>query len=214
MVVPSGAAAPPFFVMLGTPTYSKSLSVDYHQSAMETMYELTRENIPWTTHIIAGKCYLDLARNEIVEAFLASPATDLFFIDADVGWDAKAVTRFLTYSQGVVAGLVPKRSANCEGEFHQNALTGVIEDGLFQSLEAPTAFMRIKREVFARLKRPYFRTASAEEDWGEDIYFCRRWCELGEWIWIDSDVTFSHRGDKVWKGNFYDHCKAARLLRS
>jgi hypothetical protein len=53
---------------------------------------------------------------------------------------------------------------------------------------------------------------TSAEDHGEDIYFCRRWCETGEFLWIDSDVTFTHRGSKVWKGNFYEHAKSSGLL--
>jgi hypothetical protein len=201
-------------VIFGTPTYDKTVSVDHHTSSLDTVYELTKQGVSWGVQIVAGKAFIDLARNEIVDAFLKTDATDLFFIDADVGWDAKVITRFLSYPHGVVAGLVPKRSTQSDCDFHQNALTGVMDQGLFQSLEAPTAFMRVKRSVFERLRRPYFLTGSSEADFGEDIYFCRRWCELGEFVWIDSDVTFSHRGDRVWKGNFYEHAVKTGLLRS
>jgi hypothetical protein len=43
---------------------------------------------------------------------------------------------------------------------------------------------------------------------GEDIYFNRLWCAMGEKIWIDPQVDFTHRGSRVWKGNFIDHAMA------
>ena len=202
-------------VLIGTPTYEKQVSVDYNLSSVQTAIELTARRIVMHQHVIAGNCFIDLARNEIVEHFLMhTKAENLLFVDADVGWDAKAVTRVLMHKQEVVAGLVPKRDSENGAMYHMNALTGVVEDGLFQAKEAPTAFMRIKRSAFEKLKKPYFKTGSTPEDHGEDIYFCRRWCELGEHLWIDSDISFSHRGSRVWKGNFYEHCVAQGLLQT
>ena len=91
-------------------------------------------------------------------------------------------------------------------------MTGVIQDGLFQTLEIPTAFLRIKRSAFDKLSKPYFKIGSNPGDFGEDIYFCRRWVETGNYLWIDSDINFTHRGGKAWKGNFYEHCVKTGLL--
>jgi hypothetical protein len=59
---------------------------------------------------------------------------------------------------------------------------------------------------------PWFKTGTRKEDFGEDIYFCRRWCETGEFLWIDSDITFTHRGGKAWRGNFFEHAIQSGLL--
>lgn len=179
---------------------------------METAVRLTQAGIQLYHAIAPGNPFLDISRNKLVDEFLASEADDLLFIDADVGWDAKMVTRVLSHKQEVVGGLVPKRDAECETNYHQNGLTGKIQDGLFETLEIPTAFLRIKRSAFAKLKKPYFKIGSNEKDFGEDIYFCRRWKEIGESMWIDSDITFTHRGGKVWKGNFFDHARSTGLL--
>jgi hypothetical protein len=200
-------------VLIGTPSYYHALSVDYHVSAMQTAALCAASGIVLDSHIIAGGIYLGKIRNTIVDHFLTTQADALLFIDADVGWDAKVIPRILNYEQEVVAGLVPKRDAQNGACFHQNALTGVIENGLFQSLEAPTAFMRIKRSAFERLEKPYFKSEESEDNFGEDIYFCRKWCALGEYLWIDSDIEFSHRGTKAWQGNFYEHAVKSGLLQ-
>jgi hypothetical protein len=200
-------------VLFGTPTYDKQVSVDFNQSCVQTAIALTARRIGMSQHIIAGNCFIDVARNEIVEHFLThTSAESLIFVDADVGWDANVIPRMLSHKQLVVAGLVPKRASDDECCYHSNALTGVIEDGLFQSMEAPTAFMRIKREAFALIERPFFKIGESAEAFGEDIYFCRKWCDTGEFLWIDSDIQFSHRGSKVWKGNFYEHCLKSGAL--
>lgn len=163
--------------------------------------------------VAAGNPFLDLARNALVEKFLATDATDLLFIDADVGWDAKAVSRVLSYDEEVVGGLVPKRDANSDSSFHQNAITGIMsKDGLFQCKEIPTAFLKISRSAFEKIEKPYFKIGSNDKDFGEDIYFCRKWVASGNHMWIDSDISFSHRGGRTWKGNFYDHAIKSGLL--
>lgn len=225
-------------VLFACPTFEKQVSVDYHTSMQSTQAEMFKARIPCGERILTGKQFIDLARNELVDYFLKSPDgfTDLIFIDSDQGWDAKVITRVLSYKQGVVAALPPKK---CDPPtFHSNAITGVIEDGLFQSLEAGTGFMRIKREVFERMDAffpdlkidplgqpigdpfswphtPYFQTGMGKYGWcGEDMFFCRQLVAMGEFIWIDSDVTFTHRGSKAWKGNFYEHCVNTGLLKS
>jgi hypothetical protein len=212
--------------MFATPTYDYNMCAEYTASLMMTTIYLCHLKIDAIAQFIAGMCFIDLARNKLTQAFLNTDATDLFFIDADVGWDYKAVKRFLDYDEEIVAGLVPKRKEPTF--YHDNALTGEIKDNcLIASLEAPTAFMRIKRSVFEKLDkaypeyadyytldcgRAYWQTGFTKNpdndkyDFrGEDIFFCRQWIALGEKIWIDPQVDFTHRGSKEWKGNFIEY---------
>ena len=219
-------------VLFATPTFDKSVSVDFHSSMLSTVAEMVRNRIPYAQRVIAGKQFIDLARNELVDYFLHSPEgfTDLFFIDADEGWDPKAVTRFLRYEEGVVCGLPPKKTIPIAPAFHDNALTGIIQNGLLQALEGGTGFMRIRREVFGRMDAhfphladhqkdgwphtPYFQTGNSRYGWiGEDMFFCRQLVDMGEFAWIDANVDFTHRGSYAWKGNFYQHLINTGKLR-
>lgn len=214
-------------VMIGTPSYDGNFCSQYVLSLAGTMGELASQGIAATMALACGNPFVDLARNDIVAQFLNSDCTDLLFVDADVGWEASKVTRVLADSHLVVAGLVPKRNRDKEDEFHSNAITGVIENGMFQCFEAPTAFMRIKREAFEILlnanadlkmqldagrKPMFFHSGTSQKDWGEDIYFCRKWVATGNHLWIDSDITFTHYGHKTWKGNFYEHALKSGML--
>jgi len=202
-------------VFIATPAYDEWVCLEYTSSLCETTTRLCQANIGLYHAFLPGSPFLDLARNALVERFLQTDADSLLFIDADVGWDAKIITRILSHPQEIVGGLVPKRHAKKDNDYHANALTGqVSSEGLFQCKELPTAFMRIKRSAFAKLQEPYFKVGSKKEDFGEDIYFCRRWVEAGEFLWIDSDISFSHRGGKAWKGNFFDHCLKTGLVTS
>lgn len=200
-------------VFIATPTYDEWLCKEYTSNLLETGIILAQAGYEVYHSIASGNPFLDIARNDIVEKFLATDAESLLFIDADVGWDPKAVLRVLSYEQEVVGGLVPKRDTMKEDSFHMNAITGVmLENGLMQAKEIPTAFLKISRSAFEKLKKPYFKIGSSEKDFGEDIYFCRRWIETGNFMWIDSDITFTHRGGKAWKGNFYDYALKSGLL--
>jgi hypothetical protein len=224
-------------VLFGTPTYDYQMCADYCASLMATSIRLTHIGIDARAKFVAGLCFIDLARNDLVKQFLATDCTDLFFIDADVGWDYKAVERFLHYDELIVAGLVPKKWAKENSDkppFHDNAMTGKMVNGLLESLEAPTAFMRVKREVFEILDSayphykdyitmergtPYFQTGYVKDPetgkvqfMGEDIFFCRQWCRLGEKLWLDPNVNFSHRGSNSWKGNHMEYCFEAGKL--
>ena len=200
-------------VFIATPAYDEWVSIEHASALFEGAAYLALAGIEMSHSIAPGNPFIDIARNELVEEFLRSDAEDLLFVDADVGFDAKALTRVLAYEEEIVGGLVPKRDAKSDSSYHSNALTGRMSaSGLIECKELPTAFMRIKRGVFDKLERPYFKTGSNPKDFGEDIYFCRKWCALGGSLWIDADLTFSHRGGKVWKGNFYDHAVKSGLL--
>jgi len=218
-------------VLFATPIVGYDLSADYHASMLSTQAEMFRHRIACGMQIEAGHMFLTLKRNKLVHYFLHAPEnfTDLFFIDSDQGWDEKVIPRFLAYEQDVVCGLPPKK---CDPPtFHSNAMTGRMhrKNHLFEAEEAGTGFMRIKRAAFEKLdafypklksadrenkETPYFQSGVIDGGFmGEDIFFCRRWVEMGEKLWIDPDVTFTHRGSKAWKGNFYDHCVETGLLK-
>jgi hypothetical protein len=217
-------------VLFATPVKGYEVSADFHTSMLSTQAECFRHRIPCGQQIRAGHMFLALKRNELVDYFLHSDEkfTDIFFIDADQGWDEKVIPRFLSYPQDVVAGLPPKKCD--EPTYHSNAMTGrIASNGLFEAHEAGTAFMRIKRSAFEKIDKAYPNLKTADREtkevpyfqagiidggfMGEDIFFCRKWQEMGESLWIDPDVTFTHRGSKSWKGNFYDHCVATGLLK-
>lgn len=170
---------------------------------------------------MGGCCFVDRARNALVETFLKSGCTDLFFVDSDIGFDATCIPRFIESPHEIVVGIPPKRKE--EIEFHIGRATNEFKDGCFECKEAPTAFMRIKRSVFEKLDEafpelklvykepetnpvPYFQCAIVDGHFlGEDIFFCRLWTRIGGSVWIDANVDFVHRGSHPFKGNCLTH---------
>ena len=158
--------------------------------------------------------------------------TDLFFIDDDVGgFSPTDVLRFLIRLEPIIAGIYPLKQEGrtmwpCsllttdDGASYVNS-----SDGLLNAAElVPTGFMRIKRETvkqlwdaeMARDNWYYWKDAETTvtvanvfefrvvDHWwtGEDRGLCDKWRAMGGTMWADLNVTFTHRGDKTWRGNF------------
>jgi len=194
---------------------------------METEWRLAQLGIPHGYKQVGGDQFIAKARNRLITEFLTEypMATDLFFIDDDVGWPADAVIKFLNRPEDIVAGAYPKKTDKPEFpvELSMGEDGGLIEkDGLYQANLAPTGFMRIKRRVLEALVKdcPTYTEACIEgkaqrwalfeaganydkgEWWGEDYVFCQKARNAGFSVWIDPDIEFTHRGNKRWAGNF------------
>lgn len=104
-----------------------------------------------------------------------------------------------------------------------------IENGMLRATQVGSGFMVIKRTAIEKLIAAYPQRYAPgdgglhplhynlfeakiiwdEKDpmvtgqfWGEDLQFCKKWCALGEKIWIFPDCTMEHVGRKSWTGNF------------
>jgi hypothetical protein len=220
-------------VLFATPTFDKSVSVDFHSSMLGTYARLWKAGIACDSYVVAGHQWVDVVRNQCVDYFLNHEVgfTHLVFIDSDQGWDSAVIERIVRDPHLVVAACPPKKSDKLG--FHSDGITGVIEGHLFQAEYAGTGLMSIRREVFARLDEahpdlreltqgefswphtPYFQTGNTKYGkLGEDVFFCRLVRALGEYIWIDSDVNFRHFGHKRWEGNLFEHLVSTGVLKT
>lgn len=212
------------FVIFATPTLNHQVSLDFHRSYIDTSALLSAQGIQHGCIQVPGVQFIARARNELVSRFLEiDGATDLFFIDDDIGWPPEAALRLLSYQQEVVAGLPPEKSDGnkfpgridfTDEQFH-------LDGPLFRALLLPLGFVRIKRSVLAHMaakSQPYpnhqpdgstltdfdiFHMGMGVDGewWGEDYAFCNRWRELGGTLWLDPDITFKHAGRKTWTGS-------------
>lgn len=180
--------------------------------------------------------YIDRARNALVTEFLlGTDATDLLFLDADVGQPQEALARIASFERPFVAGAYPKKEAK-EG-FPVDLLPGLQatdESGLLEVLMAPTGFLRLNRKVFdvlpqyptighnGKLQLGYYWTGfvgqpqigykgvdtSKLASWiGEDVRMAHLWRSVGGKIFIDPNLDFQHVGQWTWQGNFSDYLR-------
>jgi predicted O-methyltransferase YrrM len=170
--------------------------------------------------MLLGDCHVDDARNRLVDEFLKSECTDLVFIDADVGFQAKDLIRLLAYDRDVVGGTYPKRG-DIE-EYPIMYIPGEIwaeSDGLIEVAGLPAGFLRIRRnalEALAKDAKEYFNKGDSIDPvkqifermiidgarYSSDNAFCVKWREKGGKVYVDPDCYLEHRGHKIWSGTF------------
>lgn len=168
-------------VLVATPSFERRPCVEYICSLMETKQVFYENEIDHVVTILGGDPYLGKVRNRLVGTLLTDhpTATDLFFIDDDVGWPAHKVLEFLRRPEDVVCGIYPKKQDN--PEFPVSLLLDdgrpIQRDGLVLANLAPTGFMRIKRHVLERMAmeagRYHEATPSGEQKVNWNIFEAR-----------------------------------------
>lgn len=188
-------------------------------SLFHTGAALAKAQIGYELAIYSGNCHVDDSRNRLTRDFLNSDCTDMVFLDADVGWLANDFIKLLAYDRDVVAGVYPKKHG--DDTYPVKLFPGAQwsdADGLIEVEGVPTGFLRIRRQVMARLAEvserynakndQAFGTACIFERqihngtrWGGDYVFCKKWRALGGKIYIDPTMRFEHSGEDTWIGS-------------
>lgn len=225
----------PLFVVFCTPSLGRSFSVEYLMSAMSTQHLCFANSISQVWRSVGGDPYLAKVRNRMASEFLRNfpTATDLFFIDDDMGWPAEKVIEFLLRPEDIVVGAYPKKRDEPDFPIQLSVTDQKIttKGDLILTDLAPTGFMRVKRVVFERMAAEsgiyteqdevlgevecwdMFRMGYVDSSdmpgrgrwWGEDYFFSARWRNMGGQIWCDPTIPFTHRGGKVWSATFKDY---------
>ena len=217
-------------VCIATPCYSGQMSFQFVNSLLRTYKAFEKIGIPIDFKVAPGLCYIDLARNILVDAFLKSDATDLLFIDDDIGFEPEAVLRIINLKEDIVGGIYPYKNeienypvnpcTDAQGNFVVN------ENGLIEVYGLPAGFLRIKREILQEYIDIHpetkcvtsdhsgavlhsfhniFRCRQDGQGWyGEDMEFVNTFRNFGVKVWAIPDLTFTHVGKKVYRGNFQE----------
>ena len=223
------------FVLFATPCLSAQVDLDYFHSYLHTSVALSQNRIEHSVLFQAGICFIDHARNVLCDSFLRNypQATDLFFIDDDIGWRSESVLRLLNHEEDIVGGVYPLKQDPIGFPIALESLQGsnefIEQNGLLEASFLPTGFMRLKRsavELMAEDQPTYpYRRADGGVDqirnifhtgyldgerWGEDVDFANRWRAKGGRMWVDPQITLSHLGRKRWTASFADAANVAR----
>ena len=162
-------------LFISSPMYGGMCNGFYTQSLLQLNNVLREKNIPSMMSFIFNESLITRARNALAHQFLKTDCTHLFFIDADIRFNAADVLPMLEADKDIICGIYPKKEINWYGV--KNALdAGVDVDSLKHytgsfvvnlvgysgSVTVPinepveiwnggTGFMIIKREVFEKL---------------------------------------------------------------
>lgn len=153
---------------------------------------LNHRGVPFSVATHVGCAMVELARMSLVAQFLASDATHLLFVDADVEFPPDVVLRMVDRGVDVIGTIL------------------VEAVGMGLTLMKRTAIERLilahaERDGDPRLFRTELRDGGGFH--GEDIAFCRRWRELGGEIHALVDAPVSHHGMTAWAGNLRDYIR-------
>lgn len=216
------------YVVFATPSLDHKVSLDFLNSVLDVRLLLAQRSIPHAFLQIGGDCFVAKARNKLATWFLRNhpEATDLFFLDDDIGFPAQKVIDFLERDVDFLAGIYPKKTDRLDFPvtLASNGIGELIErNGLIQAHAVSAGFLRMRRDVVERLAQSstIFKDSiggSAEEFynifetgrgadgffWGEDYTLCQKWASMGGEIWVDPDVAFKHRGQKSWTASLTD----------
>lgn len=158
------------------------------------------------------RIFHDHARNALVEEFLATDCDVLWFLDSDitpskhvldlvaVHWDKWQVAGapypvFMTHSgeAGMQIVFAVYRGSNGKGM----APSVIPYEGTDYVDGIATGCLFIKREIFSKLKKPYFEFKYDEETRcmkeGEDLGFCLKLQKLGIKFFIDYSMVCRHQ---------------------
>ncbi len=206
------------FVMFMTPAFDHKVTLGYMKSLIDTIQLLQVNGIKCGLQSFGGDPYLAKVRNLLVSVCLKRypDATHLFFLDADLDWDAAAVLRIVNRmslgKESVIAGVYPQKKdeLNYPASILMDVKTQqpIDNDGLVKAEMVPTGFLCIRREVYEGMCEvsPRYKdsTGQGEECWNLfEMGFDRTNLEkngLGDW-WGE-DFAFCRRllnaGHEVW----------------
>jgi hypothetical protein len=142
-------------VMICTPI-ARAPVWQYTIALAETCVLLQGLGVQFDYNSFVGISNLPRARNMLAARFLASGATDLMFIDDDIGWDQNDVTRLLASEQPLIAGTYRRKNDNDQGiagwccEFLPDATQELRVDamGNIEAARVGTGFMRVLSPLF------------------------------------------------------------------
>ena len=162
-------------LFVATPMYGGMCTGMYASAIMQSVGVMGANRIQMYYSFMMNESLITRARNSMAYDFLASDATHLMFIDADIGFNPNDIPRMVVADKDIICGIYPKKEINWV-EVTNAVKRGVPPDQLSQhtgafvlnlphgetsktgSINEPieianggTGFMLIKRKVFEDL---------------------------------------------------------------
>lgn len=206
-------------ILIALPAYGGSVKRQCARSLVGLASEFSKHGINFT---LSDANHSDIAeaRNVFASLFLAKMEfTHLLFIDADIGFTARAVMRLVESKKDYIACAYRKRGDKPEicidGKARPDSDGFWLVDGIgcglclisravVEQISSQTDLRIQTRHIFTTIvgKNPIFgffdRIESCETLFGEDISFCHRWRQTGGVIHAIMDEPIEHIGEKIY----------------
>ncbi|HET7542487.1 MAG TPA: hypothetical protein VFK05_21605 [Polyangiaceae bacterium] len=199
------ATAPPI-LFLATPTHDARVHHAYMNGVLEAA-------LAHRGRLIISKftsLTLSMSRDILTAHFLRSSATHLLWVDSDIGWGAADLDKLLSANKDFVCGNYARKQ---EDRALASELRNRREGKLIEAKYAAAGFVLLTRACVQRLVEAHpelkYETphGPAWALWSpifqrvprsEDISFSKRWQDLGERIWVHSEVILKHYGETIY----------------
>ena len=176
------------------------------------------EHRGYTVRRVRGYAAVDQARSQMATDALRDGFEELFWIDADIGFDPDDVDRLRAHDLAFVCGIYPKKGPHALACYllpETEKLVFGPDGGLVEILYAAGGFTLTRREVYTRMAEheklpicntrfnwpivPYFLPLIAHDEkggWylGEDFAFSERARRSGLSIFADTTIRLRHIG--------------------
>jgi hypothetical protein len=202
-------------------------------SLVKTVQSCEHNGILCSVEFVGNCPYVTTARSLVLDAFLKSDASLLFWIDNDVVWEPQDFFKLLQLSEkmDIISGIYPLKTEQKQFVVHHPDLKTfeINQYGMIKVLGVGLGFTVMTRAVlerFAKTKpivgyrgangvmRDAFRLDTVPEDHkppmmrGEDMALYADLRELGYDIWMDPTLQLGHVGNYVHRA---DPVEALRL---
>lgn len=214
-------------VYIGMPVYGR-IPPHTALSLARTLQECGAQAFPVEIGM-HGRGIVHWARDMVLDGFLKSDKSKLFWIDSDMVWEPDAFFRLVALStmRDVVSAAYPSKK---DGPLtFQISGTGEAQEtddlGLFDVMGVGLGFTIMDRKVCEQVSE---RAVSAHDQnsgeplksvfrtdivngirRGEDMAFFSDIRALGHKVWLDPSITLGHVGDKCWTGRALDAMERA-----
>lgn len=158
-------------IFLATPAFGGAVQVAYLESILKLSQLCNANDIELHPHFLTNNAIITEARNDLATAFVNSPASHLLFIDADIGFSPKIISKGLECNTDILCHPYPRKEVSWQQVMLNKNTESVeylkragltyhvffpqgklqVKDGLTQILRGPTGCMLIKREVFEKI---------------------------------------------------------------
>lgn len=144
-------------IIVATPCYGGMCADAYMHGVVDLHMECQRRGINVKLVTLRNESLVQRARNSLVAHFLASSASHMIFIDADIGFDGRSVLRLVGHDRAIIGAPYRKKDL-ARVDWALNALPS--EDGMaerdprtgaFRVNHLATGFLCIRRDVLQTL---------------------------------------------------------------
>jgi hypothetical protein len=210
-------------VMVATPTYTGQVFAEYVRSLNAAMLYSYTKGVELHLAIADGYSLIQFARNRLAQDFLDETSmTHILWLDADLGFDPRAIAQLVEHGVDVVGGAYPVKTFPPWFPVETEAPATL---GLQRCKTLPTGFLLCTRkamETVAAEAPIYLHHHKGEKIptrhifdlelrdngpgepkdlVGEDVLLCTKLRRAGFDLWLDPDINFTHHGNHHWGAN-------------